>query len=201
MEPSRQPSTRGRPRTITHERIAEAGIQIGMQNITFVGVAAALGVSHMALYKHVPNLEALKRLVAQEMFNRWEIPEATDHRQEGLKDYLLVFAASIQRCVKLYPGLTPYMIHRPAATQSTLQKIDDHHSHIAQIYGLQKEQARWLLSTIAFHCFSVADTVYSIVRQDAVSDESEMEKEIMQGMKALIVGALVMLENNTYLEQ
>ena len=29
-------------------------------------VAAALGVSHMALYKHVPNLEALRHLIAEE---------------------------------------------------------------------------------------------------------------------------------------
>lgn len=35
----------------------DAGIEIGLPNITFVGVAAALGVSHMVLYKHVASLE------------------------------------------------------------------------------------------------------------------------------------------------
>ena len=65
---------RGRPRTLTRERIAEAGMQIGLPALTFTGVANALGVSHVALYKHVPNLEELKRLVAAEIFERWQMP-------------------------------------------------------------------------------------------------------------------------------
>ena len=68
MEPAKKPATRGRPPSITRERIVEAGIEMGLPNITFVGLAAALGVSHMALYKHVANLEALKALVAEEIF-------------------------------------------------------------------------------------------------------------------------------------
>lgn len=70
-----KPSSRGRPRTITHERIMNAGIEIGLLNLTFVGVAAALGVSHMALYKHIASLEDLKYLIAEEIFIRWEIPQ------------------------------------------------------------------------------------------------------------------------------
>lgn len=71
MKTPQQPATRGRPRIITRERIVDAGIQIGLPSITFVGVAAALGVSHMALYKHVPSLEELKHLAAEEAFKRW----------------------------------------------------------------------------------------------------------------------------------
>lgn len=74
MEPPQKTPARGRPRTITWERIADAGIGIGLSNITFVGVAAALGVSHMALYKHIAGLDALKSLIAEELFQRWQIP-------------------------------------------------------------------------------------------------------------------------------
>ena len=52
MNPPERRPARGRPPTITLERIADAGIAMGLPNLTFVGVAAALGVSHMALYKH-----------------------------------------------------------------------------------------------------------------------------------------------------
>ena len=62
MQPPQRTPGRGRPRTITRERIADVSVAIGLPNLTFVGVAAALGVSHMALYKHVPNIEALKCL-------------------------------------------------------------------------------------------------------------------------------------------
>ena len=200
MKPPERPAARGRPRTITRERIADAGIEIGLPNITFVGVAAALGVSHMALYKHVPSLEGLKHLVAEEIFRRWQIPLAADNDRGRLKDYLLLFAASVQDFVKMHPGVTPYVIRRLAATQSMLDKIAEHQRHIAQAYGMPMEQARWLLATVAFHGLAVADTVYSVAGREPVVgadrgvEEAEMELELVQGMHALIVGALALLE-------
>ncbi|STU23982.1 Uncharacterised protein [Klebsiella pneumoniae] len=201
MKSTVQPATRGRPRTITRERIADAGIEIGLPNITFVGVAVALGVSHMALYKHVPSLEELKRLVAEEIFSRWKIPRARGKGRGDLKEYLVVFSASVQAFVKAHPGVTPYVIRRLAATQPMLDKIVGHQRHIAQAFGLSMEQARWLLATVAFHGLAVADTVYSVAGREPVVDadramaEAEMEAELDQGMRALIVGALVMLED------
>lgn len=200
MKGSEQPATRGRPRTITRERIADAGIEIGLPNITFVGVAAALGVSHMALYKHVPSLEELKHLVAEEIFSRWQIPRVAGRRRKPLKDYMLVFAAAVRDFVKMHPGVTPYVIRRLAATQAMLDKIAEHQSHIAQAYGMSMAQARWLLATVAFHAMAVADTVYSVagrepaVDADRLAEEAEMEVELAQGMRALVVGALSLLQ-------
>lgn len=200
MKAPQPPATRGRPRTITRERIVEAGIKIGLPGITFVGVAAALGVSHMALYKHVANLEALKSMVAEEIFTRWQIPLADAERHGGLRAYMVVFATSVRVLVKAHPGLTPYVIRRLAATQPMLAKIDQHQSHIADAYGISKERARWLLATVAFHGIAVADTVYSVTGRDPLleadraAEEAEMEVELDQGMYALIVGALVLLE-------
>ena len=51
------------------------------------------------------------------------------------------------------------MIRRLAATQPMLDKIVGHQRHIAQAYGISMEHARWLLTTVAFHCLAVADTV------------------------------------------
>ena len=203
MNASQPPATRGRPRTITRERIVEAGIKMGLPSITFVGVAAALGVSHMALYKHVANLEALKSMVAEEIFTRWQIPQAEADQYSGLKDYMLVFATSVRVFVKAHPGLTPYVIRRLAATQPMLAKIDEHQSHIAQVYGITKAQARWLLATVAFHGIAVADTVYSVTGQPVeeaqrLAEEIEMEAELDRGMRALIVGALVLMDEEEF---
>ncbi|CAK7055023.1 TetR/AcrR family transcriptional regulator [Kerstersia gyiorum] len=201
MQVPEQPATRGRPRTITRERIADAGIEIGLPNITFVGVAAAMGVSHMALYKHVPSLEELKRLVAEEVFSRWQIPVPRDDNRDGLNEYLTVFSASVRGFVKAHPGVTPYVIRRLAATPPMLAKIDGHQRHIAEVYGITKEQARWLLATVAFHSLAASDTVYSVagrepaVETERAAEEAEMEAELDQGIQALIVGALAMLED------
>jgi len=189
---------RGRPPSITHARIADAGIALGLRNITFVGVAAALGVSHMALYKHVASLEALKQLVADEIIRRWRIPQALGNDPEGLHVYLTLFSASIQAFVKAHPGVTPYMLRRMAASDAVIEKIQSHQRHIAQAYGIAQERAQWLLATVAFHCFAAADTVYSVAAQEPVVDadraaeEAEMEVEFTRGMQALIVGALLL---------
>ena len=203
MTAPQPPATRGRPRTITRERIVEAGIEIGLPSITFIGVAAALGVSHMALYKHIANLDALKSMVAEEIFTRWQIPRADADRRGGLKEYMIVFATSVRVFVKAHPGLTPYVIRRLAATQPMLAKIEEHQSHIAQVYGISKQHARWLLATVAFHGIAVADTVYSVTGRGAeeaerAAEEAEMEAELAQGMHALIVGALVLLEQDAH---
>lgn len=200
MKPSKPPSTRGRPPTITRDRIADAGIAIGLPNITFVGVAASLGVSHMALYKHVPSLEALKYLIAEVAFSRWQIPRVTGGARPELKDYLERFVESTYQFVKANPGLTPYVLRRSAATQSMLTKIDEHQDHIARAFKLSKAQSRWLLATIAFHCIAVADTVYSVAGRepqlgnDRAAEEAEIEAEFLQGMDTLIIGALTVLE-------
>ena len=200
MPHDKHPPARGRPRTITHERIADAGIALGLPNITFIGIAAVLGVSHMALYKRIGSLEELKHLVAEEIFNRWDIPRADGDTRLGLKEYLIAFTASVREFVKAHPGLTPYVIRRAAATQPMLDKIDEHQRHIARAYGIPKARARWLLATVAFHCIAVADTVYSVAGREPAStteraaEEAEMEVEFLEGMHALIVGALAMLE-------
>lgn len=54
-----------------------------------------------------------------------------------------MFSASALDFVKKNPGVTPYMIRRLAATPSMLAKIDGHQRHIAEVYGITKEQARW----------------------------------------------------------
>lgn len=202
MENPKKRAPRGRPPTITRKKITDAGIQITLPNITFVGLAAALGVSHMALYKHVPSLDTLKHLVAEEIFTRWEIPPIRDVKHEELKDYLIRFTLSVRNFVKTHPGITTYVIRRLAATQPMLDKITEHQQHIAHAYELSNDQARWLLATVTFNCLAVADTIYSVFQQETTThphgmteQEAEMEMELDQGIQALIVGAIAMLEN------
>lgn len=202
MQTPQAPALRGRPPTITRARIADAGIQIGLPNIAFVGVASALNVSQMALYKHVGNLEGLKQLVAEEIFSRWQVPRAKSPVQGSLEDYLQVFSAATQAFVKANPGITPYVIRRLVATPSMLDKIREHQEHIAQAYGVSFERSRYLMGTVAFHCLALADTVYAVAGREPraaverVVEEVEMEGILQLGMTALIQGALAMNEHD-----
>ena len=198
MPTPERPAARGRPRTITREKICEAGQHMGLPHITLLGVAGLLGVSHMALYKHVGSVEELKHWVAQSIFKEWQLPQV--QAGQPLKDYLVEFTQAVRDFIKRHPGVTPYIIRRAAATPDILEKIRNHQRHVAAAYGLGEEQARWLLSTLAFHCMAVAETVYSVAQLEPVTstareqEEAEMEQELQQGMLALIVGALATLE-------
>lgn len=194
--------SRGRPRTITRERIADTGIKIGLSNISYISVATELGVSHMALYKRIPNLEELKLIVAEEVFSRWEAPEVKNNGSHNLKSYLISFSTSLQHLVKSHQGLTPYLLRKSITTQPMIAKIHDHQRLIAHAYNISEEQARRLLATVAFHCIAGADTLYSVIKEktitetDFVLEESEIEEEFAQGMYALIVGSLAILEDD-----
>ncbi|MDO8064521.1 MULTISPECIES: TetR/AcrR family transcriptional regulator [unclassified Janthinobacterium] len=180
----------GRPPSITRERIADAGMALGLPAMTFTGVATLLGVSHVALYKHVENLAALKLLVAEEIFVRWKLPATGNDDLEG---YLLRFSASLRALVKSHPGLAPYLLRRKATTPAMLARIDAHQAQVADSYRLPRERARWLLSTVAFHCVALADTVYAPAG-DAweAEDDALIEAEFDLGMRALVIGALAM---------
>lgn len=179
----------GRPRTITRERIADAGMAMGLPKLTFVGVAALLGVSHMALYKHVANLAALKLLVAEAIFTRWQLPDTGDG---DLEQFLLRFSASLRELVKAFPGLAPYLIRRKVTTPAMLASIAAHQAEVARLYGMPIERARWLLSTVAFHCIALADTVYAAGDEAWEEEDAAIEAEFDLGMHALILGALAM---------
>ena len=126
-EPAKKLS-RGRPPTISRDRIIKAAIEIGLPKITFVGVAEKLGVSHMALYNHVDGLEALKKLVAETIFLEWKLPQF----QSGiaLHDYLVSLASSMWKLVETYQGIMPYLLRRDMITPAIEQKITEHQHNL-----------------------------------------------------------------------
>ncbi|WZB69183.1 hypothetical protein WJ968_21260 [Achromobacter xylosoxidans] len=72
--------------------------------MSFVNVAAALGVSHMALYKRVDSLEALKLMVAEEIFTRWPVPHAGADTHPELRDYRSRWSSRCATWSRRIPG-------------------------------------------------------------------------------------------------
>lgn len=117
-----------------------------------------------------------------------------------MQAYLLGFVESLCEVVKAHPGLPPYLLRRSVATTPMLEKIASHQAHVAEVFGLPLDKARWLLATIAFYCIAGADTVYGLVDDETevltgrrVQDE-EVIAEFKQGMRALVIGSLEVLE-------
>ncbi|MFT4158595.1 TetR/AcrR family transcriptional regulator [Shinella sp.] len=192
------PAPRGRPPVLTRTRIADAGIAIGLPKLTMVAIAAELGVSQMALYKHVAGLDALRTLVAEEIFLRWPLPAPGGGDRADLKAYMTPFSASMWKLVEAHPGIAPYMLRRDMVTPAMMAKITAHQQRLADAYGLTFEQSNWLLFTVAYHCVAVADTVLPKPNPDANGDTTVNgipEPDYTKGIRALILGALAMLDD------
>ena len=84
----------------------------------------------------------------------------------------------------------PYLLRRTVATAPMLEKIASHQAHVAEVFGLPVDKARWLLATIAFYCIAGADTIYAI----ADDEEGQVITEFKQGMRALVIGSLQLLD-------
>ncbi|GAB2314869.1 TetR/AcrR family transcriptional regulator [Stenotrophomonas geniculata] len=196
MAAPKKTAARGRPPTITRERIADAGIAMTLPGLSFVGVAAALGVSHIALYKHVANLAALRELVAEAIFERWQAPPLDAGAGRSINDDLYAFQRSLRMLVDENPGLAPFLVSHGAKTPEMVARIQRHHAEFSRVHDLPQEQAAWLLSTVAYHAVALADTVYS---RHAVADATRrpldraaQDVEFDRSMQALIIGALAM---------
>lgn len=192
---------RGRPATLTLERLADAGIRIGLPNITMVAIAAELGVSQVALYKYVSGLDALKTLVAEEIFLRWLLPIPLRGDRADLKAYLTPFSLSMWDLVESHAGIAPYMLRRDMITEKMMAKIAAHQRLVADAFGITMRQSTWLLFTIAYHCVAIADTVLPKSAPEApettssgVPSHSAIDADHVQGVDALIIGALATLD-------
>lgn len=198
MSNDQEPRKRGRPPSITRERIAEAGLHLGLSDLTFVGVAAGLGVSHMALYKHVAGLDDLRTIVADAIFDRHRLPQPGDAGCDDLKGYLTIFSASLWSLTQANPDLATYLLRFDKITSAMAEKIADHHTRIARAYGLSLANARWLLFTVAYHSVALADMARSpqnsenAPRPDLETGRAGGGFEL--GMQALIEGVLDLIE-------
>lgn len=193
---------RGRPPTITRARIAAAGADLPLPAITFTDIAERLGVTQVALYKHVSGVDEVRRIVAEAIFTGWELPDPTRDIYPGLPQYLTAFSDSLRRLVHQHPGIVGFLARRGAATPAMGATIVDHHQQVAAAYGLDAATARWLLSTMAFHCVALADTVYTsylpniphsgdtVGTDSDVSAQAAVEDEFDWSMRALIIGML-----------
>lgn len=176
---------RGRPRRITRERIADAGIALGLTELTFVGVAQEIGVTQMALYKHVSNLDALRRLVAEEAFLRWSLPDPVEDL--NLEAHLHRLSLSLWALVYRHAGVAPYLLRRDLITEAMMDRIQAHQLRVAARFDLAFEQANQIVFTVAYHCCAIADA-----SRAETPDATEIEPLHGFGIQALIEGVIAL---------
>ena len=111
---------RERSRPLTRDEVVDAALRLvdeeGLEALTMRRLGAALGVEAMALYRHVPNKEALLDLTVERMRSEMLLPEsASETPAEGLAAIFAEYA----RVLADHPNMLPLATRRTAAASTS----------------------------------------------------------------------------------
>lgn len=96
----------GRPPLIAVDDVVRVGRELGMRRLSVNAVAAQLGVSATALYRHVESRWALERLVGESLLAELELADDAD---EDVEQHLLSFGLQLWHFTVAHPGLASYL--------------------------------------------------------------------------------------------
>ncbi len=114
----------GRPALIDRDAILEAGLAIadeqGLESVTMQAVADRLGVTSMALYRHVADKSHLLDGLVERLLAEFLPPPA------GLPwaERLAGVAGAIRESAHRHPAVFPLLLQRPATTRAAREMRD-----------------------------------------------------------------------------
>lgn len=113
-----------RPRQIDRAGILRASLEIaderGIDGLTMQAVADRLGVTPMALYRHVKNKADLLDGVVEQLLDEINPSE----RSADGDDELLAMGQAVRALARRHPTVFPLLLQRPASTPAALRARD-----------------------------------------------------------------------------
>jgi AcrR family transcriptional regulator len=102
---------RGRPPLLSQDKLVTVAARMAPETLTMAGVAAELGVSTSALYRWVPDREALLDMVSDTMAAR--ILPADSPTGENWREWLTEWARNVRREFRAVPGFAVRVLTGP----------------------------------------------------------------------------------------
>jgi AcrR family transcriptional regulator len=143
-------TTMGRPAQISREEVLQASLAIadadGLEAVTMQAVARRLGVTPMALYRHVASKADLLDALVEGLLTEFSPPAGELSPGERLR----AMGRSIREVARRHPSLFPLLLQRPAVTPES-RRVRDSVCAALEEAGLgaaQARQAERLLSTV-----------------------------------------------------
>lgn len=155
MDFGRQAPTRGRPPTLTVNRIVEAALaciaRTHVDALTIRAVAAELGSSPMGLYRHVADRDELVARAVDRVLGQVELPpHPTRAAERG--PWLVAMAHEVRRALIGYPGVAEELIVMGPAGEEGFALMD-RICHVLTDTGREPQQVaftyNWLMVTVA----------------------------------------------------
>jgi AcrR family transcriptional regulator len=130
----------GRPPQIDRDAVLAASLELadeqGLAAVTMQAVADRLGVTPMALYRHVANKADLLDGVVERILWEVPLPEPTD----PWADRLALLARGTRAAALRHPGVFPLLLQRPAATPGARRTRDAVYQALGDA-GVRQEDA------------------------------------------------------------
>jgi AcrR family transcriptional regulator len=142
----------GRPALISRDAVLQASLAIadadGLDAVTMQAVARRLGVTPMALYRHVSGKADLLDALVEGLLTEFALPDSKLPAGERLR----AMGRSIREVARRHPSLFPLLLQRPAATPASRRVRDAVCAALEQagLGAAQARQAERLLSTVVF---------------------------------------------------
>lgn len=92
----------------------------GLESLSMRKLGADLGVEAMALYKHVPDKDALVRLVVASVYEEMDVADPSLPWDERLRHA----AAELRRAALAHPHLMRLVVTEPPATPAVQRRVD-----------------------------------------------------------------------------
>lgn len=153
----------GRPPRISLEEIARVALKIGLDEVTMIGVAQALGVDHSSLYRYVKGRKELL-LAAADLAAAGLVID--DLQWQGRPDEWRAFAQAVANAVwdqfERHPGLADALRELEVSPPSAIRAIV-RIAHQLEAFGFSIEEAVLVLESITdmtIDCFTGWRRVY-----------------------------------------
>ncbi len=141
----------GRPRQIDRDTILEASLSLaregGITAVTMQAVAKEMGVTPMALYRHVESKSALLDGLVERLLEEVKVPTSVGTWEERLT----AMGQAIRRLARKYPTVFPLLLQRPVVTERAMQ-VRDYVQALLREAGVAQEHVRTvehLITTLA----------------------------------------------------
>ena len=148
-----------RPKRISADAILEAGLAVGLADLSVSAVADRLGVTRTAIYRHVPGRAGLETLVGEHLLGQVEPPP---DRGEPLDAYLHGYGWWLRSLCRETPGLADYMLRLFPRSPASGRLMEDVVT-VATSRGWSPPAALYLTTT-------VARSALSLVRAEAEAE-------------------------------
>lgn len=154
-----------------YSEVVRAGLAVagrdGLSAVSMRAVAAEVGFTTMALYRHLPNKEALLDGMVGALLGEVDLPAATDPWPDRLRHLALELLALGRR----YPTVMPLLLTRPYLAPEAVRVVREMYRILddAGVAPAELHRVERLISThLLGYCVSVANQAFWATEPDTL---------------------------------